>query len=150
MWNHLWGGMASKKPFTLLEILICMALLLMLGGVTAIQGKKLIDNHRVESELVTLKAELYHTRSFVSSIHSDVSVTLENSEEGLVMKRFSHEPLNHKLDPLFSGKPHIYSHLKLEDDEPLALLFTANGTLVSEGVALTLEEILHSDRFLSR
>jgi prepilin-type N-terminal cleavage/methylation domain-containing protein len=83
----------SKRSFTLLEILICMALLLSLSAIFAIEGKKFLDTHRFKTTLELLKTEGEKAR-FQSLIYrTDIELELLENKGELVLRKKCDEPV---------------------------------------------------------
>ena len=109
----------TKRPFTLMEVMICLALMAMLGGFLAIKSGKLISEHRNRNELAKLKSELRLTRHLSRSLQADITLKLTQSDEGLVLTRTSDEP------DLPKKEVKIFPHLTIEEE--ITNFYAGNG-----------------------
>lgn len=64
-----------KKPFTLIEIILCLALLTLVGGLVTYQAKDLIVRTQKNAELSQLQKILSLVKSLASSYHLDIDIT---------------------------------------------------------------------------
>ncbi|MBS0604732.1 MAG: type II secretion system protein [Verrucomicrobia bacterium] len=86
--------MTIKRAFTLLEMMIALVILSLIGALTAVQVKKLIDAHRFEGEVADLFIALQEAQVLSATYNTDLSLDLY-LKEGKVFYRFStDEPLS--------------------------------------------------------
>ena len=102
-----------------MEVMICLALMAMLGGFLAIKSGKLISEHRNRNELAKLKSELRLTRHLSRSLQADITLKLTQSDEGLVLTRTSDEP------DLPKKEVKIFPHLTIEEE--ITNFYAGNG-----------------------
>jgi prepilin-type N-terminal cleavage/methylation domain-containing protein len=111
--------MRIKRAFTLLEMMIALVILGLIGSVTAIQVKKLIDNYRFEAEISSLFIALQEAQILSSTYQSDFALDI-TSDHGVFAYRFTtDEPLS----------PHLFSQQKFSLAHTAYLKF--NGARMS-------------------
>lgn len=108
-----------------MEVMICLALMAMLGGLLAVKSGKLISEHRNRNELAKLKSELRLTRHLSRSLQADITLELSQTEEGLQLKRTSDEPDIQKT------VIKIFPHLQLIEDR-VAINYAGSGYIFPE------------------
>ena len=103
----------KKQAFTLLELMVCLALIALLGGLLVIQGQGLIAHHRFSNALHTLLADL-HRAQIVAMTQGRDGVCKLVKEKGhwgaqIVFEVQTTPPMNHELLELnklaFQGSP---------------------------------------------
>lgn len=102
-----------------MEVMICLALMAMLGGLLAIKSSKLISEHRNRNELAKLKSELRLTRHLSRSLQADISLKLTQTDEGLQLTRTSDEP------DLPKKEVKMFTHLRIEEE--MTNFYAGNG-----------------------
>lgn len=102
-----------------MEVMICLALMAMLGGFLAIKSGKLISDHRSQNELAKLKSELRLTQHLSRSMQADITLKLSQTKEGLQLVRTSDEP------DLLKEEVIIFPHLVT--DEEITNFYAGNG-----------------------
>src|SRR5579863_4018445 len=82
--NKSWGipslmrmEVGIRRAFTLLEIMIALALLCILGTVTAVQVKKMVDRHRFEAEVAGLFSALQEAQVLSATYQTDLALDIE-------------------------------------------------------------------------
>ena len=75
----------QRRSFTLIEIVLCIALLSLVGGLLTYKGKDLISKSQTNSEISKLKKTLDLTQSLALSYHADIEVKL-TLEDGANLK----------------------------------------------------------------
>ncbi|MDX8430864.1 MAG: prepilin-type N-terminal cleavage/methylation domain-containing protein [Candidatus Algichlamydia australiensis] len=112
--------MKRKYSFTLIEVMICIALMAMMGGFLAIKSGALLSKHRADSELANLKREIRLARNLSRSYQADITLSLTQTREGLQLIRSTDEPgIQKKVIKNFP-------HLNLINEEEI-LNFAGNG-----------------------
>jgi len=94
--------MSNKQGFTLLEILICLALVAMMSAVFGFQGKKFLDGHRFENSFQLLKGE-WEKSKFLSLVYrTDIELVIVRKKNDFFLQRNCDEPgLSHSaMTPL--------------------------------------------------
>lgn len=77
-----------NRSFTLIEILIAIAILSLIASFSAIQIKKLVDVHRFENGISQLFRELQEAQLLSSTYQTDIALDV-NRKEGRIYYRFS-------------------------------------------------------------
>lgn len=121
----------KKASFTLIEIMICLSLLSLVGGVFALRGKDLFDTFLFRQELTSLDKSLNFAKAAAFCYQTDVSVCFLQGSSGLICEFKTDEPglLKH---PLFSSKKHFKTIRKVESKDPFfletsSLIFLSSG-----------------------
>lgn len=84
--------MRSRRPFSLLEIVICIALLACISGFLGIQIKQTIDHQRFESSAAQLLSDLRRVQSLALSYQGEFNLTILKEGESYTYAFFSDEP----------------------------------------------------------
>lgn len=86
--------MKNKKgrAFTLLEIMIALVILGVIGSITAVQVKKMIDVHRFESEVSALYICLQEAQVLSATYQTDLSLDIRKVGGKLTYQISSDEP----------------------------------------------------------
>jgi hypothetical protein len=134
----------KKASFTLIEIMICLSLLSLVGGVFALRGKDLFDTFLFRQELTSLNKSLNFAKSAAFCYQTDVYVYFHIGSRGLICEFKTDEPglLKH---PLFLSKKHLKTIGKVESKdafflETMSLIFLSSGWQIG-GETLSFESI---------
>jgi len=73
---------SSKRAFTLLEVMLVMALLVVAGGAIYWRLDRFVAHHRLETDASTLKSALLHARALALCSRSDIRLVLTPSKTG--------------------------------------------------------------------
>jgi len=84
----------SKRPFTLLEIMIALVILSIVGALTATQVKKLIDHHLFEKEVSLLFTQLQEAQILSATYQTDLALTLMKHGNTLAYRFSTDEPFS--------------------------------------------------------
>src|SRR5689334_6856697 len=82
----------KRYTFTLLEIMIALVILGIIGSITAVQVKKMIDVHRFESEVTALYISLQEAQVLSATYQTDLSLDLQKVGGKLTFQISSDEP----------------------------------------------------------
>lgn len=106
-----------SRAFTLLELMIALAILSLIGALSAVQIKKLTDAHQFETEVSNLFIALQEAQVLASTYQTDISLDFYRDEKRDLCYRFStYEPfteqqfnnearsLNHTFAIKFQGE----------------------------------------------
>ncbi len=86
----------NKHPFTLLEMMVALVILALISAFTGMQFKKLLDNHRFESQVTDLFLALQEAQLVASTYQTDLSLDIF-SKDGILQYKFTtDEPLSSK------------------------------------------------------
>jgi prepilin-type N-terminal cleavage/methylation domain-containing protein len=88
-----------RRAFTLLEIMIALALLCILGTVTAVQVKKMVDRHRFEAEVAGLFSALQEAQVLSATYQTDLALDIEREKGQLVYYFSTDEPFPAHMVP---------------------------------------------------
>lgn len=77
-----------RAAFTLLEMMVALAVLSVIGTVTAVQVKTMIDKYRFEAEVTGLFMTLQEAQVLSAAYQTDLALTIE-MEKGQLVYRFS-------------------------------------------------------------
>lgn len=85
--------MRAKKAFTLLELMICLAIIALVGSLVAVKGKDLLSHHqfRISSQLFLRDIGRLQVRALATGC--DFTCTLEKSTKGYLVEWQSDSPL---------------------------------------------------------
>ena len=109
-----------KRPFTLIEVFICLALIALCGSVFSIQGKKLWQRHQCLQDIDRLTDELILTRHLSQTLRADLTLRLKPHSVGTIIERASDEPYFLKKSASLL-KPILLRHIKIA--EPIVVQF---------------------------
>ena len=88
--------MRIKRAFTLIEMMVALAILALIASVTAIQVKKLIDTHRFEAEVGDLFIALQEAQVLAAGYQTDFALDLYFKKGTLFYQLSTDEPLSKK------------------------------------------------------
>ena len=114
----------NKRPFSLIELLVCLALIAMLGGVFAFQGAKLWKRHQFYNEINRFVESIQLSYHLSQSLRADIEIELVSSADGLWLLRDMDEPQLLKMPHCFP-KRELFTHLELQEN--ISLVFHGNG-----------------------
>ncbi len=84
--------MAKRRTFTLLEIMIALVILGIIGSMTAVQVKKMVDVHRFESEVASLYISLQEAQILSATYQTDLALDFRKVGGRLTYQISSDEP----------------------------------------------------------
>ncbi len=85
-----------KRTFTLLEMMVALVILAIIGAFTGVQVKKLMDNHRFDSQVTDLFLALQEAQLIASTYQTDLALEIF-SKDGVLQYQFTtDEPLSSK------------------------------------------------------
>lgn len=101
----------KKRSFTLIEIVLCIALLSLIGGLLTYKGKDLISKSQANAELSKLKKTLDLMQTLALSYHADIDVSLSLDDKHTLFVQISsdEEVLKDILKPYQNL---IFTHIK--------------------------------------
>jgi hypothetical protein len=114
----------SKKPFTLLEMLVCFTILSLVGGLFAVRGKRLFDQYASKQEVAKLFDILQLAKEYAYCYQCDIEVHFQKNKQYYVEVK-TDEPLL-KQDALFT-KTYTFSKITEIDVENSSVLFSGSG-----------------------
>jgi prepilin-type N-terminal cleavage/methylation domain-containing protein len=74
--------MTNRRAFTLLEVMLVMALLVVAGGAIYWRLDRFVAHHRLETDASRLKSALLHARTLALCSRSDIRLILSPSKKG--------------------------------------------------------------------
>lgn len=91
--------MRVKKVFTLLEMVIALLILSIIGALTGVQVKKMIDKHRFEGEISNLFITLQEAQILSAVYQTDLKLDIFKENHHFAYRFSTHEPFPaHKLN----------------------------------------------------
>lgn len=130
-----------RSPFTLIEILLCFALLTIFGSLAALQGFRSIQEFRYKQSVGKLREELTFVNHLSLSSQVDIHFTLY-WDRGTLTGVYFLDDSDRSLDPLLRKTrtfPKI-SHLELDHTplkEPMTLIFSPNTRALTQHIVVT-------------
>ena len=127
--------MQTRRPFTLIELVICIAILAMVGSLFAFRGKDLMRHYGFSASVSKVASKVRLARVLASNYRADVRchVASENQKFFLILE--SDEPQLKKL-PQLRGKCALSEIDGLEVDGKAAseveILFSGSGGVFPE------------------
>ncbi|MBP9841421.1 MAG: hypothetical protein KBC64_03230 [Simkaniaceae bacterium] len=94
------------RPLTMIELMVCLCILVMIGGFTAIQGGKFLKNHLFRMSVERVKSEVRMIKLLASSLDADVTVIFQYDGRNLSLKVETDEKL-----------PYPFKSFSIEADE---------------------------------
>ena len=82
----------TRRPFSLIELIVCIAIVLMAGSLLAQKSHQLWKRHCFFRSVEKLVDELKLTNHFVQSMRADVDVKLVPTKKGIEFYRYYEEP----------------------------------------------------------
>lgn len=83
----------TTRAFTLLEVAIALAILMLIASVTGVQVKQLVDRHRFERHLLDLFAHLQEAQLFSCAYQTDLRLELFDEKGHIGYQFLTDEPL---------------------------------------------------------
>lgn len=77
----------KKSSFSLLEVLICLVLLVGMGGFFSVRGYHLLGEKRAHVAMRRLSDELYLTKTLALTHQIDITITLKQGPSYIVLER---------------------------------------------------------------
>ena len=126
----------SKRSFTLIEIIVCISLLSLLGGLFAFKAKDLFATYQYKTEKTRLINALHLARHLSICYGADVSAHLEKHKHGYTLVFKTEEPalLSHEalLKEYFFTKIQKIAFLKEKKSQEI--LFSSSGWVFPSGL----------------
>jgi prepilin-type N-terminal cleavage/methylation domain-containing protein len=124
-----------KSAFTLLEIVICLAIVTLLMGVVGVKIYQLVDLYRFRFSVQKMLFELNHWQILALTHRQDVAWTISKQNEEYVFRYETETPLSSP----FASQKHALSnvrHLKLNGKIVPALqgMIYSTGRIEPEGI----------------
>ena len=91
----------SKRPFTLLEIMVCLVIITLAGAAIGVQGGNLFKYHQFRSVAQTFVFDISKWRVMSMTLGSDVTCSIDKGEEGYTVTWTPDAPIETKGTPLF-------------------------------------------------
>ena len=116
----------GRRPFTLIEIVLSMALISLVGSILLVRTKPMLEYYRFNHSCGKLQRELVLARRLAQAATTDIEFEILEKKGGLVCVRKTDEPLC-----LLGGikTPIFIPHLSLEEVKKVTLFITSNGTI---------------------
>ena len=114
-----------KKPFTLLELLICLTVLSLIGSLFAVKGKKLFDQYAFKQEVSKVRDILQLAKEYAFCYQSDVEVVFSKNTNHFFIEIRTDEPLLKKES--FFIKKYRLAKVSSIDLDGSSLLFSGSG-----------------------
>ena len=110
-----------KQGFTLLEVIVCVALLTFLLSAASLSGVRIIKDYKEKEKLKEIEARIASIHKFASVIHSSGHIHFENEAGSLVMQVSFYSGATSPIIP-----KQRYEHFSLIENE-LTIFFTPEG-----------------------
>ena len=124
--------MKTRRPFTLLEVMIAFFLLTLAAGVIGIRMHKAIQKKKFQSELERLRDRFYVSQRIAVAMQADWKGTLKKEKQGWVFEVRCQEVSVRDLKPLkFSPTAISFNGKSIEKFE---IDFFSSGVVQPEGV----------------
>ena len=81
----------KKRGFTLVELMVCLSLLVALGGFFVFQSKKMMDAYKFKASASSFVQELILTKHLAMLYHIDIDLEIMQVKDALILKRCSME-----------------------------------------------------------
>jgi prepilin-type N-terminal cleavage/methylation domain-containing protein len=128
--------MRRRRPFTLIEVMIVMAILVLIGGLFGVRGKHLVDYYAFSSSIDKIASRCRLARNLAVNYQTDVAVHVVKRNKEITVTLVSDEPPLKKL-PQFISSLHTegVSAMLFEDKEleEFEVLFSGSGGIFPEG-----------------
>ena len=85
---------ANKRPFTLLEICLCIVILTLVSGFLGLRIKESVEHQRFLSQVSGFTSELKRLQGFALSYRADFGIRVYQKGEKFYYKLFTDEPLD--------------------------------------------------------
>lgn len=115
---------SRKRPLTLIEVILCVALIAAAGSLFAVKAKQLWARHQFFADVDRLSEELTLTRHFVQSLRADVDLYLIQDQHGVRLVRHFDEPGMKKMKHTFPAEI-FFKNITIDQD--YNLFFYGNG-----------------------
>ena len=116
--------MGLKRAFTLLEVMLTIAIIAIAGTGLLFRAKPMLDHYRFEKGVGRLKEEILYTKHLAEIASADVELHIKHNKRGVVLERVTDEPLN--LGSVIGGKILIDS-IFTQPKQDVTVLFLATG-----------------------
>ncbi len=122
-----------KSPFTLLEIVVCLAILTLVSGVIGLKIKQATDRHQFESSFNQLVYELKKIHMLALGYRSEFGLNVQAASGGYNYTFFTDEP--HFTGKLTSQTFEHATGLSFNNQAVETITFTllADGRILPEG-----------------
>ena len=122
----------SKRCFTLVELLVCIAILSLIGTLTVMKGMAFVQTYEFKQSAKRLALELDWTRQIASTAHANFEFIIKHTGSQLICTRSTDEPMYIKqanTNITLNG----ITRLALTDKQmnKITLRFTASGTVIA-------------------
>ena len=116
----------GRKPFTLIEIVVCMAILAIVGSVFIYKGAGLLKERRFTTSLKNITSEILLTKSIAINYQIDIHLTLEQKKGKVCLLR-KVDCANSSIRGLFQSEIVFPEIIFGEDDDKKEIYFYGNG-----------------------
>lgn len=141
--------MKRKRLFTLIEMVIALALLSLVGTVVGVSAKRLIDAHRFESHLLDLFHTLEQAQILSATYNAEVTVDLCREKNTFVARFHTQEP---HLKRYFATPKQLPQTAAVTwNAQPISsfhIAIYAGGRIVPRGVLAFFESVRERPRVL--
>ncbi len=121
----------TKKLFTLLEVMVAIALLVIASGVIGVKMHQAVEKKHFQSSLERLRARLVVTQKIAVATQADWQGTLTKKDAEWIFKTDCEESKLKKLAPLRLSFTEVYFNGKKIDE--LTIDFFASGQVLPVG-----------------
>jgi len=114
--------------FTILELIICITILALLGGLAMVKAPSMLDQYRFQNSASKLRRELEVTKTLASISGGDITFEIRQEKNKLCCIRTTPEPL--KFPRMFNRTIFIdhVDHISLNDNEKTIVSLVFTGT----------------------
>ncbi|MBI2742318.1 MAG: prepilin-type N-terminal cleavage/methylation domain-containing protein [Chlamydiales bacterium] len=120
--------MRGKRPFSLLEVILCIAILAIISGFLGVEIKDTINYQRFESSVAGFVSDLRRVQALALSYQGEFNLTLVKHENGYAYAFFSDEP-KEMVRKLPKGTLHGVKSMHLDNrlQEKVSITIFATG-----------------------
>lgn len=132
--NHLTIRGENKKPLTLLELFLCVALLVLIGSFVIVKSRPMIDYYQIREGVQRLAKELNWSHKVSMSLSGDIDVLIERRGNILYCERMTDERVKFKGgNQTFKIKQIDQLFFEKEEIPKLKLFFDRSGMIFPKG-----------------
>lgn len=105
----------KTAPLTLIEITLSLCILLMIGGLTGIQGRSFFKGHQYRIGVQRLKSEVRLLKLLAVSLNADITLTFQYEGHHLTLLMDTDEKMPYLFKPLvLEADSCLFDHQELE------------------------------------
>lgn len=126
---------SNKKSFTLLEIMLCLAIIALVAGALIYPLSGLLAQHRFHQGVKQFVTHLREMQALALSYQSDMGVMLYQDKGKLMCRGFTDEPIP-LFRPFEMGKISHFTFNRKKANMPLKLTVHSSGRIAPGGTLI--------------